>query len=150
MAAGSGVSYTFPVVSLKNVDIESALRRIADRRIEEAMKQGKFDNLAGKGKPLDLEPMPADENARMTWWMLRILRKNDFTPDEIRLRKRVEQMKLALSAVRNAGQLSARVLQINALVKKLNTLGTNAINIPVTPVDPQAAHDELQTRLENS
>jgi hypothetical protein len=30
------------------------------------MKSGKFDNLAGAGKPLDLEPMPAEESARMT------------------------------------------------------------------------------------
>jgi hypothetical protein len=56
-------------VSLKNVDIECALRRIADRRIEEAMREGKFDNLPGAGKPLNLEPMPAEENARMTWWL---------------------------------------------------------------------------------
>jgi predicted component of type VI protein secretion system len=144
-------SYNFlTVVSLKNVDIESALRRIADRRIEEAMKQGKFDNLKGMGEPLDLEPMPAEENARMTWWMLRILKRNDFTPDEVRLRKRIEQLKSLLKTVRNPRQLSARVAQINTLVKKLNTLGTNAINLPVTPVDPQIAHSEMQTRLEPS
>ena len=40
-------------MSLKNVDITSALRRLADRRIEDAMKEGKFDNLSGAGKPLD-------------------------------------------------------------------------------------------------
>ena len=34
-------------MSFKNVDIESALRRLAERRIEEAMREGKFDNLAG-------------------------------------------------------------------------------------------------------
>jgi hypothetical protein len=42
-------------MSLKNIDIESALRRVADRRIEEAMREGKFDNLPGRGQPLDLE-----------------------------------------------------------------------------------------------
>ena len=62
------------------------LRRLADRRIEDAMKEGKFDNLPGKGKPLNLEPMPAEENARLTWWALRILKNNDYTPDEIRSR----------------------------------------------------------------
>jgi hypothetical protein len=55
-------------MSLKDVDITWALRRLADRRIEDAMKEGKFDNLAGKGQPLDLEPMPAEENARLMWW----------------------------------------------------------------------------------
>ena len=42
-------------MSLKHVDLESALRRLAEKRIEDAMREGKFDNLAGAGKPLDLE-----------------------------------------------------------------------------------------------
>ena len=63
-------------MSLKNIDMESAMRRLAEKRIEDAMKEGKFDNLAGAGQPLDLEPMPADENARMVWWAVRLLRRN--------------------------------------------------------------------------
>lgn len=122
-------------MSLKNVDIESALRRIADKRIEEAMREGKFDNLPGAGKPLNLEPMPAEENARMTWWMLRILHKNDFTPDEVRLRKSVERLKEALSCLKDARKLPPLVARINELVHRINTLGTNAINLAVTPVD---------------
>jgi hypothetical protein len=62
-------------MALHNIDIEACLRRQADRRIEEAMEQGKFDNLAGMGEPLELDDAPADENARMTWWALRILRQ---------------------------------------------------------------------------
>jgi len=50
-------------MSLKDVEVSNVLRRLADKRIEDAMAEGKFDNLAGMGKPLDLEPMPADENA---------------------------------------------------------------------------------------
>ena len=57
------------------------------------MREGKFDNLPGAGKPLDLEPMPADENARMTWWMLRILKNNDFTPDEVHWRRQIDRLK---------------------------------------------------------
>ncbi|WP_010076439.1 DnaJ family domain-containing protein [Clostridium cellulovorans] len=30
---------------------------IAERKIQEAMDKGKFDNLAGQGKPLDLEDL---------------------------------------------------------------------------------------------
>ena len=85
-------------MSLKNVDIESAFRRLAERRIEDAMKEGKFDNLAGTGAPLDLEPMPADENARMTWWALQILKQNDVTPDEVRWRKALDYLRGAARA----------------------------------------------------
>lgn len=63
-------------MSLKNIDMESAIRRLADRRIEEAMEEGKFDDLAGAGQPIELEPMSADEAARMVWWTVRMLRKN--------------------------------------------------------------------------
>jgi len=120
---------------LKHIDVESALRRIADKRIEEAMREGKFDNLPGAGQPLNLDPMPAEENARMTWWMLRILHKNDFTPDEVRLRKSIEKLKDELDKLTDVRKLPALVAQINYLVHKLNTLGTNAINLAVSPVD---------------
>jgi hypothetical protein len=130
---------------LKNVDIESAIRRVADRRIEEAMREGKFDNLPGAGKPLDLEPMPAEENARMTWWMLRILHKNDFTPDEVRLRKSIERLKHELDLLKDLKKLPALVARINDLVRKINTLGTNAINLAITPVDLESEQARINS-----
>jgi hypothetical protein len=133
-------------MSLKHVDLESALRRLADRRIEEAMREGKFDNLAGAGKPLDLEPMPADENARMTWWMLRILKGADFTPDEIRLRRQIESLKGELAAATTEHRVEALVRTVNGLVHQLNTLGTNAIHIAVSPVSLEVEIDRLRER----
>ncbi|MDW8263284.1 MAG: DUF1992 domain-containing protein, partial [Phycisphaerales bacterium] len=60
----------------RHLDVESVLRRVAERRIEEAMRAGKFDNLPGAGRPLELEPIPPGEEARLRWWALRILRQN--------------------------------------------------------------------------
>jgi hypothetical protein len=117
------------------VDLENALRRLADRRIEEAMREGKFDNLPGRGQPLELEPMPAEENARMTWWCLRILKQNDFTPEEVRYRKSIDHLRAALERAGNETQVCRLVRQINELVRKVNTLGTNAINLGVGAVD---------------
>ena len=130
-------------MSLKHVDLESALRRFAERRIEDAMREGKFDNLAGAGKPLDLEPMPADENARMTWWMLRILKNNNFTPEEVTLRRKIESLKYELSTATTDHRVEVLVRTINELVRQLNTLGTNAINIAVSGV----SLDEERRRL---
>ena len=48
-------------MGLKDVDIGAVLRRLAEKLIEEAIEQGKFDNLPGAGKPQNLEPLPADE-----------------------------------------------------------------------------------------
>jgi hypothetical protein len=133
-------------MSLKHVDLESALRRLADRRIEEAMREGKFDNLAGAGKPLDLEPMPADENARMTWWMLRILKGADFTPDEIRMRRQIESLKGELASASSEARVAALVNAVNGLVRQLNTLGTNAIHIAVSPVSLEVELERLRER----
>ena len=104
------------------------------------MKEGKFDNLPGAGKPLELEPMPADENARLTWWALRILRKNEFTPEEIRWRKGIDYLKSRLARVSDEGEVEGIVERINELVRKINTLGTNALNTGVACLDVE---DEL-------
>lgn len=82
-----------PRMSLKNIDITSAIRRVADKQIEDAMKEGKFDNLPGAGKPLDLEAMPADENARMMWWAVRILKKTGNSDLAVRLSKTPDALK---------------------------------------------------------
>jgi hypothetical protein len=75
-------------VSLKNVDMEQVLSFIAERRMREAAEAGKFDNLEGSGKPLHLEPLPADEDARAMYWAVRIMRKNDVLTDSIKAEAR--------------------------------------------------------------
>ncbi|HWP39689.1 MAG TPA: DUF1992 domain-containing protein [Tepidisphaeraceae bacterium] len=137
-------------MSLKHVDIEAALRRLADRRIEDAMKEGKFDNLPGAGKPIELEPIPADENARLMWWALRILRHNDFTPDEVRWRKTLDRLRGELEQARDEKRVRALVLWINQIVHSINTLGTNALNCPVVGVDLDEQLTRLRTRTQSN
>ena len=62
---------------MKHDDLDKAMQRLADHRIEQAIRQGKFDNLPGAGQPVDLDDMPADENARMIWWALRMMRASE-------------------------------------------------------------------------
>jgi DnaJ family protein C protein 28 len=57
-------------------DMDSASKRIAEDRIEEAMQEGAFDDLPGKGKPLNLEDDPFDKG---TWAAHHLLRINDYT-----------------------------------------------------------------------
>jgi hypothetical protein len=133
-------------MSLKHVDIESAMRRLAERRIEEAMREGKFDNLAGKGKPLDLEPMPADENARLMWWAIRLMKNANYTPDEVRIRKQIDGLKDELPKAKTEERVVALVTAINAAVRNLNTLGTNAINTPVAPASMEVELKRFRER----
>src|SRR5437899_7588168 len=62
---------------------------IAERKIREAMEEGAFDNLAGKGRPLDLEENPyEDPSQRMGH---RLLRNNGFAPAWIEEARELEQ-----------------------------------------------------------
>jgi hypothetical protein len=131
----------------KHVDMESALRRLADRRIDEAMQQGKFSNLPGAGRPLELEPMPAEENARLTWWALRLLRQNQVVPEEIRWRKQLDGLRERIEALTEERPLAGLVAQVNLLVRRLNTLGTNALNSPVVALDLDSERQRLRQRL---
>jgi hypothetical protein len=134
-------------MSLKDIDIQSALRRLAERRIEVAIAEGKFDNLPGAGAPLELDPMPADENARMMWWALRLMKQNDFTPHEVQWRKALDYLRAQLDRLTDESRLEPVVRQINDLVRRINTLGTNAINAAVVGVELEVERRRLRERV---
>ena len=63
------------------------LARIAEARIAEAIERGDFDDLPGKGRPLELEDLsrlPAD--MRLSY---KILRNAEVVPPEVELRREV-------------------------------------------------------------
>ena len=110
------------------------------------MREGKFDNLSGHGKPLNLEPMPAEENARLMWWAIRVMKNNDFTPDEVRIRKGIDAFREELATAATEKRVVYLVTAINAAVTRLNTLGTNAINLPVSPASLNVELEKLRQR----
>ncbi|HTL29157.1 MAG TPA: DUF1992 domain-containing protein [Tepidisphaeraceae bacterium] len=136
-------------MSLKNIDMTAAMRRLADKRIEDAMAEGKFDNLPGAGQPIDLEQAPADENARMMWWALRIMKNNDVIPDEVRWRKMVELLKGELYQATTEPRVEMLCKQINELVRKINTLGTNALRGDVVGVSLEEERARLTERMQS-
>ena len=136
-------------MSFQNVDIEGGLRRVADRKIEQAMSEGKFDNLPGAGQPLNLEPMPAGENARLAWWALRILRQNDVIPDEVRYRKQIDELLARIANLPDESALPALVTRVNELVRQINTMGTTALHASVVLLDLDAERQRLRDRVGN-
>ena len=98
-------SYGFVAIMPNELNIEQQIR--------EAMERGEFDNLSGKGKPLDLDAYFATpEDIRMGYAMLK---SNEFIPDEVE--KFNESAKLK-EAIRN----STDDIERAALRKKLNEL----------------------------
>ncbi len=122
------------------------MRRLAERRIEEAMREGKFDNLPGTGLPIELEPIPADENARLTWWALKILRQNDVIPEEVTWRKALDHLRERLSHAQSESTVRSAVAKINELVRRINTLGTNALPGTVAGLSEEAELEAFRAR----
>lgn len=118
--------------------------RIAEKRIEEAIEAGKFDNLPGAGKPQYLEPLPADEDARAMWWALRILRNADVQTDEMRYRRQIATLRTRITLTRQEQEMICLVREHNEVVRKLNTMGTNVIRICPGPLDEAAELGRLR------
>jgi len=81
--------------------------RNADENIKEAIAKGEFDNLPGKGKPLDLDAYFATpEDLRMGY---SILKSADVIPEEIELLKQIEGLKKSLDSCTR--QIEKRAIQ---------------------------------------
>lgn len=57
-----------------------------DQEIREAQEQGKFDNLPGRGKPIDLTPNPYAQDQELAF---KILRDAGYAPEWIELDKAI-------------------------------------------------------------
>lgn len=73
---------------------QQAIERVAENRIREAVAQGRFDNLAGAGKPIADLDEPFDE----LWWVRRWVRRENLTREMPRaLARAVRELRNARS-----------------------------------------------------
>jgi hypothetical protein len=81
--------------------------RNADEKIKEAIARGEFDNLPGKGKPLDLDAYFATpEHLRMGY---SILKSAGVVPEEMELLKQIEDLKKSLDSC--TSEIEKRAIQ---------------------------------------
>ena len=74
-----------------------AFDRIVEALIKEAMERGEFDNLPGKGKPIDLtEYFETPEDVRLA---NSVLKSAGMTPHEVDLLKEIADLKQVQAAV---------------------------------------------------
>ena len=80
------------------MSLESAI----EEQIRRAMAEGAFDDLPGKGKPLDLKAyFDTPEELRMCY---SILKSADVIPEEVQLLKDVEALKARLASSADVGE----------------------------------------------
>jgi hypothetical protein len=74
-----------------------AFDRIVEALIQQAMERGEFDNLPGKGKPIDLtEYFETPEEVRLA---NSVLKNAGMTSREVELLKEIAELKRVLAAV---------------------------------------------------
>jgi hypothetical protein len=106
--------------------------KLAENRIREAIEAGDFDDLEGKGQPLDLEEdshIPPE--LRMAY---KILKNASCLPPELALRQEVLQLQDLVAAMPDEAEKLKQMRRLNFLVMKLNMM---------RPVSPQLLEHEL-------
>ena len=97
--------------------------KIAEQKIREAIERGEFDNLEGRGKPLDLRDESwVPEDLRMAY---KILKNAGCLPAELELRKEVMNLRDLLHTIddnqlriRKIRELNFKLLKLNEMRKK--------------------------------
>jgi hypothetical protein len=93
-------------------------QRIAENRILEAIDNGLFNNLRGRGKPLKFEDeshIPPE--LRMAY---RILKNADCLPPELELRKEIVQLQDLVASLPDEAEKLKQMRRLNFLIMKMN------------------------------
>ena len=91
--------YAESLESEKNERMEE-LEDPVEAKIQQAMAEGVFDNLPGKGKPLNIgKYMEVPEHLRTAY---HVLRNAGYLPEEVRLKREMEELKAKVKQCRSA------------------------------------------------
>ncbi|HEU4479068.1 MAG TPA: DUF1992 domain-containing protein [Pyrinomonadaceae bacterium] len=139
------------------------LESLTEKSIREAIEKGEFDNLPGKGQPLDLSENPFEDPDLRT--VHRLLRNAGFAPAWIEERKDIEaQFDLARTTLarawqiyrpdgvspsddawqRNVAEFRAKVIELRRRVHIYNLKAPAAI-FHKRQLDPDAVIEEIKT-----
>src|ERR1043166_6668791 len=95
-----------------------SFQKNVDQKIKEAIARGEFDNLPGKGKPLDLDAYFATpEHLRMGY---AILKSADIIPDEMELLRQIEGLKKSSDSSTTSIEEKALRRQLSEKLTNLN------------------------------
>ena len=94
------------------------LHRLVEDRIQKAQDEGVFDNLPGKGKPLNLEDdSSVPEDLRLTF---KVLKNARCLPIEMELRKEIFSLRQLLDAAIDPEDRRALRRELNLLILNFN------------------------------
>jgi hypothetical protein len=123
------------------MDIVTRFDSIVEKKIREAQEQGKFDNLPGQGKPLELEDdgnIP--EDLRLSH---KILKNAGCVPKELEINLEIRRMEDLISGMSDVTAKYGAMKKLNVLKQSMmKSRGISAFHIP------EGYEDKLVERIE--
>ena len=102
---------------------------LVEQRIKKAQKDGTFDNLSGRGKPLVFEDQHIPEELRLAH---KILKNSGFLPPEVELRKKITHVEQLLGETGyDSPERSKIQKKLNYLLTKLGTFRGGSASFPL-------------------
>ena len=110
-----------------------------DQLISSAREAGDFDDLPGRGEPLE----NLDSVQDPLWWAKGLVRREgiDATPPAIEIRRKVEKLRSAMAEIPSEADLGAAVEALNNEIRHLNKYAHRGPPTTQAPLD-------LETELE--
>ena len=114
---------------------------LAERKILEAMERGEFDDLPGKGKPLELsdDPMVPDD-LRVAY---KVLKNAGYLPPEVELHNEIVRLRDLVDAACDEAQRNARVKELNVKLLRFNIMKKRPVNLEGVPEYRDRVMDRL-------
>ena len=123
-------------------NIFEAFNKIAEKKIQEAIREGQFDDLPGKGEPLQIEDdrhIPVDIRHAH-----KILKNADCLPPELELRKEIFTVEELLAGEKDTKEKYRQMKRLNFLVMKLNMSRRSPLSLEKN----QVYYEKLVDRME--
>lgn len=100
-----------------------SIEKFVEEQVRRAIEAGEFDDLPGKGKPIDLKAyFETPEALRLAY---SILKSNDFVPEEVEMVREIDALKKRLESKSDEEQkvwlkkqIADRTLAFNMLLEK--------------------------------
>jgi hypothetical protein len=97
------------------------LERLAEEKIRQAIARGELSNLKGSGKPI-----PEDENIKLVAPEMRlayrILKNAGYVPEEVGLRREIEDLRQLLNASDIDNEVSGQAARLRVLIQRLGEI----------------------------
>jgi hypothetical protein len=103
-----------------------------EQQIQQAQREGRFDDLPGKGRPLR-----GDDGSDPNWWAKQLLRREqvDFLPPALALRRSVERTLEALPSLGSERRARELLEALDAEIRRFNATATSGPPTTQAPLD---------------